>query len=235
MSKPFRLGEEVGPHPVGSDEPAGVSSVVDEIKEGEDLGEVGTEHEAARVTGAGVEHVDNAKGQEDMGLVRGVREVAVDKEMEKVGDGVKAAINANAKLASRKEEGSKVRAEVGKEDGSRETMLSSADAKQMEFVGISGVLVEGQEVVGMEEGSSRFRDGASVDEGKDINERGEVGAVTRGRAIRGVLRRLVSGKGMKKVNGVSEGASSSAMMGMGKDAEDKGGLEGESRGVGVGG
>ena len=32
----------------------------------------------------------------------------------------------------------------------------------------------------MEENGSRFRDGASVDEGKDVNERGEVGAVRGG-------------------------------------------------------
>ena len=38
--------------------------------------------------------------------------MAIDKEVEKVGDGVKAAINADAELASREEEGSKVRAEV---------------------------------------------------------------------------------------------------------------------------
>ena len=41
--KPFRLGE-VGPHVVRSDEPACVGSFEDEIKEGEDLGEVGTEN-----------------------------------------------------------------------------------------------------------------------------------------------------------------------------------------------
>ena len=66
-----------------------------------------------------------------------------------------------------------------------------------------------------------------MDEGKEINERGEVGAVERGRAIRGVLVRLVSGKGTEKVSGVSEGAGSSAMMEMGEGMEDKGGLEGE--------
>ena len=91
--------------------------------------------------GAGVEHVDDVEGQEDMGLVGGVREVAIDKEV-KVGDGVEATINANAnvnaKLASREEEGSKVRAEVGEEDGGREAAPSSANAKRTEFAGVRG-------------------------------------------------------------------------------------------------
>ena len=94
-------------------------------------------------------------------------------------------------------------------------------------MGISGVFVEGQEVVGMEEGSGKFRDGASVDEGKYIDEGGEVGAFWRKRAIGGMLVRQVSGKGIKKINGVSEGAGSSATTGMGKGTEDKGGFEGE--------
>ena len=46
MSKTFRLGE-VGPCAVKTDKPAGVSSVVDEVKEGDNLGEVGMEHGAA--------------------------------------------------------------------------------------------------------------------------------------------------------------------------------------------
>ena len=46
LSKAFRLGE-VGPCAVRADEPAGVGGVVNEVEEGEDLGEVGTKHGAA--------------------------------------------------------------------------------------------------------------------------------------------------------------------------------------------
>ena len=94
-------------------------------------------------SGAGVEDVDDVESEEDMGLVGGVRQVAADKEVEKVGDGVKAAIKANAKLAGGKEEGSKVGVEVGKEDGGREAVPSGANAKGMEFVGIGRVFVKG--------------------------------------------------------------------------------------------
>ena len=75
-----------------------------------------------------IEHVDNAKCQENMGLVGGARNVMVDKVVEKVGDGVKATVNANAELASGKEESSKVRVEVGEKDGSREAAPGSANA-----------------------------------------------------------------------------------------------------------
>ena len=51
----------------------------------------------------------------------------------------------------------------------------------------------------------------------------------------GVLVRLVSSEGTEEVNGVSKGASSSAPMGTGEGMEDKGGLEGESGGAGMGG
>ena len=111
MGKAFMLGE-VGPGAVRRDEPAGVGGVVDQVEEGDDLGEVGVEHGAAGVTGAGVEHVDDVESQEYMGLMGGVREVVIDKEVEEVGDSVKAAINTDTKLASREEEGSKVRVEV---------------------------------------------------------------------------------------------------------------------------
>ena len=46
LGKAFRLGE-VGPGVIRSDEPAGVEGVVDEVKEGVDLGAVGVEHGAA--------------------------------------------------------------------------------------------------------------------------------------------------------------------------------------------
>ena len=126
LGKAFMLGE-VGPGAVRRDEPAGVGGVVDQVEEGEDLGEVGAEHGAAGVTGAGVEHVDDVEGEEDAGLVSGVREVTIDKEVEEVGDGVKAAIDADAKLAGREEEGSKVRAEVREKDGGGEATPGGAD------------------------------------------------------------------------------------------------------------
>ena len=66
-------------------------------------------------------------------MVGGVRDVPVDEDVKKVGDGVKATIDADAKLASRKEEGSEVRVEVGKEDGSREVVPGSVNAKWAEF------------------------------------------------------------------------------------------------------
>ena len=47
--------------------------------------------------------------------------------------------------------------------------------------------------------------------------------------------RPVSSEGMEEVNGVSKGASSGAPMGMGEGMEDKGGLERESGGAGMGG
>ena len=80
-----------------------------------------------------------------------------------------------------------------------------------------------------------FRDRANVDEGKDINEGGEVGAFQRRRAVWGVLMRLVCGEqGAEEVNGVSEGASSGAAMGAFEGMEGKGGFEGGSGGVGMG-
>ena len=162
LGKAFMLGE-VGPGAVRRDEPAGVGGVVDQVEEGEDLGEVGAEHGAAGVTGAGVEHVDDVKGEEDAGLVSGVREVTIDKEVEEVGDGVKAAIDADAKLAGREEEGSKVRAEVREKDGGGEATPGGADPKGTEFEGVGRVFMEGKEVVGMEEGGGGFGDGAGVD------------------------------------------------------------------------
>ena len=79
------------------------------------MGEMGAEGRIAGGMGTGVKHdVDsNIKSQEDSCLVRGVRDVTVDKDVEKVGDGVEATIDANAKWASRNEESSEVRAEVG--------------------------------------------------------------------------------------------------------------------------
>ena len=112
LGEAFILGE-VGPGAVGRDEPAGVGGVVDQVEEGNDLGEVSAEHGAAGVMGAGVEHVDDVDShQEDAGLMGRVGEVAVDEKVEEVGDSVEATINANAKLAGREEEGGKVRAEV---------------------------------------------------------------------------------------------------------------------------
>ena len=110
LGKAFVL-EDVGPGVVGRDEPAGVGGVVDEVKEGNNLGEVSVEHGTAGVTGAGVEHVDDVDSQEDAGLMGEVREVAIDEKVE-VGDSVEAAIDADAKLAGREEEGGKVGAEV---------------------------------------------------------------------------------------------------------------------------
>ena len=108
LGKAFRLGE-VGPGMIQSDKPAGIRGVVNQVKEGEDLGEVGPEHGAAGIARAGVKHVNDVESQEDTGLVGWVGEVVIDEE---VGDSVETAIDADAKLASREEEGSKVRAEV---------------------------------------------------------------------------------------------------------------------------
>ena len=160
--------------------------------------------------------------------------MVIDKEVEEVGDGVKAAIDANAKLASREEEGSEVRAEMGEEDGGGEAMPGCANAKWAEFAGIGRVFVKGEEVVGLQEGGSGFRDGASVDEGNDIDEGGEVRTVGGG-VMRSVLGRAVCGEGSEEVDGVSEGASGSAPVRAGKGTEDKGGLEGEGGGAGMGG
>ena len=86
--------------------------MVKKVEEGEDLGEVGVEHGVAGVARAVVEHVNNVKSQEDAGLVGRVGEVVIDEEVEEVGESAKAAINVNAELAGREEEGGKVRAEM---------------------------------------------------------------------------------------------------------------------------
>ena len=219
MGEAFML-REVGPGAVRGDVSAGVGGVVDEVEEGDNLGEVGAEHRATGVMGAGVEHVDDVKGQEDTGLMGGVREVAVDEKVEEVSDGVQAAVDADAKLASGEEEGSEVRAEMGQEDGGGEAMPGCADAEGVEFEGVVGVFVESEEVVGAEEGSSRFGDGTCVDEGNGVNKGGEVGAVRRV-VVGSVLGGAMSGEGTEEVDGVSERAGGSAAAGVGEGMEDK--------------
>ena len=94
---------------------------------------------------------------------------------------------------------------------------SGANANGMEFEGIVGVFVECKEVVGMEEGSGGFGDGASVAEGNGINEGGEVGTV--GIAVMGsVLGGVVGGKGSEEVDGVGKGAGGGAAMRAGEGA-----------------
>ena len=68
LGKAFMLGE-VGPGAIRRDEPKGIGGLVDQVEEGDDLGEVGAEHGAAGIVGAGVELLDNVESQKDAGLV----------------------------------------------------------------------------------------------------------------------------------------------------------------------
>ena len=104
------------------------------------------------------------------------------------------------------EESSEVRAEVGEEDGSREVLSGSADATWVEFEGVGGIFAEGQEVIGIGNSGSRFRNGAGVDEGKNIDEGGKIGAVRMGRAVWGVVMGPLSGEGMEEVESVKRPA-----------------------------
>ena len=90
--------------------------------------------------------------------------MALDKESKDVGDGVNTTVDRDAELARGKEVSSEAGAIMSKNDGTGDASPGSTNTDRAELRGVGRSFVESKEVVGTEERSGRFRDGASVDE-----------------------------------------------------------------------
>jgi hypothetical protein len=139
--------EEEGPGAAVVEVPTVVGRAVDDVEEREELGKVGEKGLAAGVSGARVKHVDDVKCEEEAGVVLGSGDVTGDQEVEEMGNGIDAALNRNAKLASGEEVGSKRGAEVRHDDGACDTTPAGADTDGPKFERVQWVFLKGKEVV----------------------------------------------------------------------------------------
>ena len=236
LGETFGLEEE-SPCTIGFAVPIFIGSGIDKVKEREEAAEVrvGGKGSTCRFTGDGIEHVDNIKEEEGMGggLAEGFQfgDVAIKKDLGEVDNGVKATMNANAKLTLRGEVGSKIMGEVGHDNRADDAAIASANANGAEFKKVGFIFMEGKEVVRTESVSDRVGEVAINDSLEFAAEEIKVGAgsVTRGISC------LVEGKATEEVSVVGKGAASSSFADTFEGKEQGASADGEGFGGGSSG